>query len=105
MMSCKKYPQNVRALGMLTEEKQNPAITSMDDLLSCLNELSERSKTTKLWSDTLIKGVLIMTAFVRGAHEQDFPLQLALAKAMVPYIAAAGCHNYLRYSSFYNHHI
>ena len=96
---------------MLTEEmlrnllRDNPGITSMEHLLNCLKERSERSKTTKLWSDTPIKGLFIMTAFVRGAHEQDFPLQLAAVKAMLPYFAAAGCHNYLRYGSFYIHHM
>lgn len=111
MMSGKKYPQNFRALRMLTEEmlrnllQQNPEITSMGDLLNCLNKRSECSKTTKLWNDTLVKGMFIMTAFVRGAHEQDFPLQLSAVKAMLPYFAAAGCHNYLRYGSFYTHHM
>ena len=111
MMSRKKYPQNVRALRMLTEEmfrnllRDNPGITSMEHLLNCLKERSERSKTTRLWSDTLIKGLFIMTAFVRGAHEHDFPLQLAAVKAMLPYFAAAGCHNYLIYGSFYIHHM
>ena len=79
---------------------ENPQITSMDDLLNSLNERSERSKATKLWSDTLIKGLFTMTAFGRGANEQDFPLQLAAVKAvlvtvLLPYFAAAGCHNYL----------
>ena len=110
-MSRKKYPQNFRALRMLTEEmlrnllRDNPGITSMENLLNCIKERSERSKTTRLWSDTLIKGLFIMTAFVRGAHEHDFPLQLAAVKAMLPYFAAAGCHNYLRYGSFYIHHM
>ena len=40
----------------------NPHITSVDDLLNSLNERSDRNKTTKLWSDTLIKGLFIMTA-------------------------------------------
>lgn len=111
MVSGKKYPQNFRALRMLTEEmlrnllEQNPEIISMDDLLMCLNERSKLSKTTKLWTDILVKGMFIMTAFVRGVHEQDFPLQLAAVKSMLPYFAAAGCHNYLRYGSFYIHHM
>ena len=72
----------------------------MDDLLNSFNERSERSKATKLWSDTLIKGLFIMTAFVLGANGQDFPLQLAAVKAVIvtvllPYFAEAGCHNYL----------
>ena len=58
------------------------------------------SKATKLWSDTLIKGLFTMTAFVRGANAQDFPQQLAAVKDILvtllqPYFAEAGCHNYL----------
>ena len=78
---------------------ENPQQTSMNDLLNSLNERSERSKATKRWCDTLIKGLFIMTASVRGANEQDFPLQLAEVKAvlvtvLLPYVAAAGCHSY-----------
>ena len=75
---------------------QSSQIASMDDLL---NSLNERSKATKLWSDTLIKELFIMTAFVRGANEQDFPLQLAAVNdvlvTVLPYFAEADCHNYL----------
>ena len=79
---------------------ENPQITSMADLLNSLDERSERSKATKRWSDNLIKGLFIMTAFVRGANEQDFRLQLADVKAvlvtvLLPYSAAAGCDIYL----------
>ncbi len=79
---------------------ENSQITIMDDLLNSLNERSERSKATKRWSDILIKGLFIMTAFVLWANEQDFPLQLAAVKAvlvtvLLPYFAAAGCHNYI----------
>ena len=61
----------------------NPQIISMDDLLISVNERSERSKATKLWSDTLIKGLFTMTDVVRGANEQDFRLQLAAVKAVL----------------------
>ena len=63
--------------------RENSQISSMDDLLNSLNERSERSKATKLWSDTLIKGLFTMTAFGRGVNEQDFPLQLAAVKAVL----------------------
>ncbi len=62
---------------------ENAQISSMDDLLNSLNERSERSRATKLWSDTLIKGLFTMTAFGRGANEQDFPLQLTSLKAVL----------------------
>ena len=101
-----KATENVRGPRRLAEEMlhnllhENPQHTSMDDLLNSLNERSERIKATKRWGDTLIKGLFIMTAFVRGANEQDFPLQLAAVKAvlvtvLLPYFAAAACHIYL----------
>ena len=36
--------------------RENSQISSKDDLLNSHNERSERSKATKLWSDTLIIG-------------------------------------------------
>ena len=57
---------------------ENSQISSMEELLYSLNERSERSKATQL-----IKGLLIMNAFGRGANEQDFPLQLASLKAVL----------------------
>ena len=82
-----KATENVRAKRRLAEEMlrnllhENSQITIMDDLLNSLNERSERSKATKLWSDTLIKGLFIMTALVRGANELDFPLHVAAVKS------------------------
>ena len=64
MMSGKKYPQNFRALRMIVEEVLRPVIenkpgniTSMGDLKMYLAELSNKSKTAKLWIDCLIKPV------------------------------------------------
>ena len=89
----RKATENVRAPRRLSEEMlrkrlcENSQISSKDDLLNSLNERSERSKATKRWSDTLIKGLLTMTAFGRGANEQDFPLQLAAVVKAVPVTA------------------
>ena len=90
MMSGKKYPQNFSAVRMIAEEElchllqNNLEVMSMDDLISCPNGRSAHSKTTKLWTDNLIKPVFIMTAFVRGAHEQNLPLQISAAESMLP---------------------
>ena len=53
MLQGKKYPHNVRALRLLTEEllrpvfmKDNLHISSMDELEKILNELSSHSRTT-----------------------------------------------------------
>ena len=80
--------------------RENSQISNKDDLLNSLNERSERSKATKMWNDTLIKRLFTMTAFGRGANEQDFPLQLAavvknVPVTAIPYLAEAGWQNYL----------
>ena len=77
MMSGKKHSQNLHPVRMITKEiirhllQSNLKIMSMDDLISCLNYRPTHSKTTKFWTDNLIKPAFIMTAFVRGTHEQD----------------------------------
>ena len=111
MMSGKKYPQNFRALRMIAEEvlrpviENNPGITSMGDLKKYLAELSNKSKTAKLWTDCLIKPVYILMSFLRAAHENEHALQIASAEAMLPYFMAAGCYHYARYGTFYVHHM
>jgi len=59
MLRGKKYPQNVRALQLLTEELIRPVlekeysdIITMDDLENALDELSALSRTTNLGKDT-----------------------------------------------------
>ena len=78
----------------------------MDDLLNSLNERLERGKATKLWSDTLIKGLFIMNAFVRGANEQDVPLHYAAVKALL--VTTLFCRGWLsqlpRIGSFFIHY-
>ena len=71
MMSGKKYPQNFRALRMIVEEVLRPVIenkpgniASMGDLKMYLAELSNKSKTAKLWIDCLIKPVYILMSFL-----------------------------------------
>ena len=55
MLQGKKYPQNIRAMRLLTEEpirpvfeKENARLTSMGDLEDVLHELSAQSRTTKM---------------------------------------------------------
>ena len=62
MLLGKKFPQNVRALRLVAEELlrkiiRNTEIRCADDLLFALEKLSERSKTSELWVDRLIKPV------------------------------------------------
>ncbi|KAG0714324.1 hypothetical protein GWK47_014367 [Chionoecetes opilio] len=106
MLSGKKFPQHVRALRLVVEEvlrsiiEQTP-ITRKHDLMSILEELTSRSKTTKIWVDILIKPVFIMMMFIRAEREGDWPLHLEAFTLMMPYFYAAGHVHYARYGLFY----
>lgn len=108
MLQGKKYPQNVRALRLLTEEilrpvfqKYGPQITNMDDLEQLLDELSSESRTTKMWVTNVIKPTLLMMRFCRASHEGDWPLHISTVEAMLPYMFAANKHNYSRYGLYF----
>ncbi|KAK3890948.1 hypothetical protein Pcinc_005115 [Petrolisthes cinctipes] len=65
MLSGKKFPKNMRALCLLTEELlrvivNQDDVSSHDDLLTVLEDLATRSRIAKLWIVGLIKPVLIM---------------------------------------------
>ena len=57
----------------------------------------------KIWTDTIVKTVIIIVNFSRGGHEGDWVLLLLAAEAMLSYFRSAGCHNYARYAAFYVH--
>jgi len=93
LLSGKKFPQNVRALCIVTEEILRPVLDDQglhttSDLLKYLDLKSQQSSTTKLWVDCLIKPVLIMMKFVRAERERDWPLHLCAVEDMLPYIFA-----------------
>ena len=76
MLSGKKYPQNVRALRLVTEEILGPVfhryvdhLLSMADLETILTELSGKSRTTKMWVDLIIKPTFMMMQFSRASHK------------------------------------
>ena len=100
MLSGKKYPQNIRALRLLTEELLRGTIVQMDSydsLMKVLDDKSKKSRTAKLWVENLIKPVMLMMMFVRAEREADWPLHLLCVKEMMPYFFAAGHFNYARY--------
>ena len=108
MLQGKKYPQNVRALRLLTEEllrsvlkKEGPHLTSMDDLDKVLDGLSAQSRTTRLWVDNVIRPTFLMMMFCRASHEGDWPLHVKIAESMVPYMFAAHKYNYARYGLYF----
>ena len=54
------------------------------------------------YGDGLIKPVFIMTMFVRAAREAEWSLHVKSVEFMLPYFAAAGHWNYLRYATVYH---
>ena len=106
MLTGKKFPQNVRAMRLVSEELLRNIINhgdvmSMEDLLAHLDTAARKSKTSKLWVDCLIKPVFLMMLFVRAERESDWPLHLVAVKRMLPYFFASGHVNYARYGLYY----
>ena len=104
MLTGKKYPQNVRALRMLAEEVLRPLIENVEgetiSVTDMLCAVASKSKTTKLWADILVNGVLLMMMFVRAEREGDWPLHLYTVKEMIPFFFAARHVNYARYALY-----
>ena len=101
-LSNKEYPQNYRSLGMLVEEVlrsgvQIQGVTSFVRIVELLEARAGRNRTTKTWTDNLVKTVFIMMNFSRGGHEGDWVLRVLAAEPMLHYFRSAGCHNYARY--------
>ena len=74
MLSGKNFPQNVRALHLVTGELLQGLLTDMDtseELMSALETRAAQSKTNKMWIDNLIKPVMIMMMFIRAEREGD----------------------------------
>lgn len=106
MLTGKKYPDNVRALRMLTEELLRPIIeeeatTDMEDLLKVLEEKGKQSRTAKLWVTCLIKPIFNIMKFVRAERESDWALHLAAVREMIPLCFATSHFNYARYGIYY----
>ena len=106
MITGKKYPQNVRALRIVVEELLKKVITnepieSHTQLMDFLEKSSQKSLTTKLWVDVLIKGVFLLMNFQKAEREGNFPLHRYCSLRMLPYFFAAGHVNYARYGLYY----
>ena len=104
LLNGKKFPQNVRALRIVTEELLRNTLENFNgysDLEGYLNDLCSQSRTAKLWVDCLIRPVLLMMMYVRAEREADWPLHLEAVEKMLPYFFAAGHHNYARYGLYY----
>ena len=110
ILSGKKYPQNFRALRMLVQELlqcvvQDRNVSSFSGLIELLDDRASQSRTSRLWTNNVIKPTFIIMNFSRASHEADTSLHISAAEAMLPYVRFAGCHRYSRYGTFYVHHI
>ena len=87
MLIGKKFPQNVRALRLVTEEILREVLlstSSYSDLMAELERRSTQSRTTKLWVENLVKPVFIMMAFIRAEREAEWSLHLWAFEQMIP---------------------
>ena len=106
MLQGKKYPQNIRALRLLTEELlrpivENKELNNMTDLENVLADLSTKSRTTKAWTELVIKPTLLIMQFTRATHEPDYALLITTKNKMLPYFFAAHKHSYAQYGLFF----
>ena len=107
MLTGKEYPDNVRALRMLTEEilrpifDEHPDVSNNGELLAVLTDHAEHSRTAKLWFTCLIKPVLNIMQYIRAEREGDWPLHIASVRNMMPLFFAAAHFNYARYGLYY----
>jgi hypothetical protein len=88
---------------LLCDVIQKPDVISFTRLTEVLEARASCSRTTKMWTDNLVKTVIIIMNFSSGGHEGHWAFHLFAAEAMLPYFLSAGCHNYARYSAFYVH--
>ena len=104
MLTGKKFPQNVRALRMVTQEVLRDVIkqaVNKSDLMKVLNDKASQSRTARLCVDCLITPTFLAMLYVRAEREADWPLHLLAVKEMLPYIFAAGHVNYAHYGLYY----
>ena len=104
MLLGKFFPENVRALRMVVEELLRPYISDIhdnNDMNKFLEDISQKSKTTKLWVDNLVKPMFYAMVFIRAEREGDWPLHLHVVTKMLPYFFAAGHRHYARYATYY----
>ena len=102
----KKFPMCMRALRMVVDVILEPVLKELevrccDTFIGNLEEKTQKSRTCRLWLDSLTKPVLLMMSYVRAEREGDWLLHVYCVKAMMPYFFAAGHQNYARLGLVY----
>lgn len=106
LLSSKKFPQNIKAMRILTEELLRPMLFSQDlqsmkELSECMESKAKQSNTYRMiWIECFLKPVFTMMQFVRAEREGDWPLHLAAVEKMLPYFFASSHVNYARYGLY-----
>ena len=70
--------------GVLRGVVQIQEVTSFVRFVELLEVRAGRIRTTKMWTDTLVKRAIIMMNFSRGGHEGCSFLHILAAEAMLP---------------------
>ena len=100
MLTGKKFPKNVRALGVLVLELLRgfvDNVTSFDELQEKLDSISQENILAEHWVKNLIRPVFLMMLFIRAEREGEFLLHLYACTKMLTYFFAAGHINCTRY--------
>ena len=101
MLTGKLHPQNFRALRLCVEVLLEDTISecfSEDELFEVLESRSSMSKTTKLFTECLIKPVLLLMKDHRADRESEFLLHLKVWEMIEALFFSCGHHNYARSS-------
>ena len=61
---------------LLCDYINNEDVNNYNDMILYLQNISETSKTAKLWVDNLVRPVFLMMQFVRAEREGDWALHL-----------------------------
>ena len=75
----------------------------MAGLENTLSELSAKSRTTKAWTELVIKPTLLIMQFAQAMHGPAYAILIATMNKMLPCFSTAHKHNYARYGLFFCH--
>ena len=86
---------NLSFLGMLVDDMlcsgmQIQGVTSFVFLVEMFEARAGHNRTPNLWTDNIVKTVIIMMNFSRGGHEGNWVLHLLAAESMILYFRSAG---------------
>lgn len=86
---------------LLRDNINNEDVKNYNDMILYLQNISETSRTAKLWVENFVQPLFLIMQFVRAECEGDWALHLLVVKGMMPYFFAANHNNDARYGLFY----